>query len=235
MSNRFRLAFLLAAAGCGGETVVEPTVLVVTAIIVSIDKSELGLVNETAQATAQSHDQFGLPISATVIWTALNPSFASISSSGLITAHAKGIADFTAHVGGANGTVSATLTLNIDPLQIELFEQVTSAAFNSTTQRWECHYTLTLVAGGLAGNSATLESGSVVFRRSDGTSFRIPLSEDDMVDFWGQGLIAAGESLEAFRIAWSPNGEFDLEHTFALQMPSPDNRLISLTSFSNCF
>ncbi len=82
-------------------------------VVVTLDSASL-LVGHTSQAHAVAKDAQGNVLSAkTATWTASNPTVASVSSSGLVTAQAAGTVSIQATIDGVNG--SASLTVNASP------------------------------------------------------------------------------------------------------------------------
>ena len=104
---------------------------------VELDKTSLSLVEGDTyalKATVKPDDVFD----KTIQWSSSNPSIASVSSTGLVTAIAEGTTTITASCGGK----SATCTVTVDPP----FISVTSVALNQTTATVELGESLQLIA-----------------------------------------------------------------------------------------
>ena len=106
------LTALLLAGGCKSTEGPEPQVT--TSVQVTSSPTQIA-VNETAQASAIVKDQNGQALTGkTINWISLNPTVATVSSSGLIKGVAPGNATINGTVDGVTG--SATITV-IQPVQ----------------------------------------------------------------------------------------------------------------------
>jgi hypothetical protein len=106
------LTALLLAGGCKSTEGPEPQVT--TSVQVTSSPTQIA-VNETAQASAVVKDQNGQALTGkTISWISLNPTVATVSSTGLIKGVAPGNATINGTVDGVTG--SATITV-IQPVQ----------------------------------------------------------------------------------------------------------------------
>jgi hypothetical protein len=80
----------------------------------------LTALGETVQLTATVRDQFGQPMpSASLTWISSDPGVASVSSSGLVTSHANGVATIRASSGAAEGSLGVTVQQRPRTLQVD--------------------------------------------------------------------------------------------------------------------
>ena len=94
-------------AACGGST--EPPVTVATVDVTPTDATRQ--VGETVQLSVAVKDDAGNLLSGqTVLWSSSATTVASVSTSGLVTAHAVGSATITAAVGNKSGVSSITVS-----------------------------------------------------------------------------------------------------------------------------
>lgn len=97
------VAVASALIACGESPVEVPeatTIEVTSAIDRLID------VDRTAQLSAVVKDQNGEVMEAGVTWISGSPTIASVSGTGVVTAHAEGVATISASAGGANGALA---------------------------------------------------------------------------------------------------------------------------------
>lgn len=106
---------LIAAGGCGGgggstgPAAASPTTPVLNSIVVELPSITL-VVGASASASATGLDQFGKPIAtAPPVWSTGTPSVATISESGVVTAHTSGQTHVIASVGGREGRTTLTV------------------------------------------------------------------------------------------------------------------------------
>ena len=100
---------IVSLAGCGTESPTD-TVPVATTVILSPTTLTFSWVGETQQLTATVRDQNGSTISgAPRTWASSGSSVASLSSTGVVTAEADGMATITATSGSATVTASVTV------------------------------------------------------------------------------------------------------------------------------
>ena len=110
ISRSFGVVVLLASAACHSE----PTsATAVASVSVSLDANAL-LVGAMTQATATLRDANGVELTGRVVaWSTDNPSVATVSGSGLVSAIGAGTAHIAAASEGQSG--SATLTVTTTP------------------------------------------------------------------------------------------------------------------------
>ena len=94
---------------CGGKDTVGPGTgngtVTVASVVVTSSTATLESLGETVQLTASAKDASGNTISGkTFTWSSSDPSIATVSSSGLVTAVANGGATITATTNGVSGT-----------------------------------------------------------------------------------------------------------------------------------
>jgi hypothetical protein len=93
--------------GCDGAT--EPAPAPVSSVTVTANSSTIS-VGQTTQAQATARDASGNILSGrTVTWRSSDPSVASVTSSGLVTAIAAGVTSIIATVDGISGSVAVTV------------------------------------------------------------------------------------------------------------------------------
>lgn len=97
--------------GISGSATVTVSLIPVSAVAVTVTQSALQ-PGQTSQATAVTRDVNGVILSGRVItWVSSNPSIATVSPSGLITAVAAGNTNVTATSEGVSASVPITVTL----------------------------------------------------------------------------------------------------------------------------
>src|SRR5262245_35453131 len=111
---RIGVAVILAAtlaAACSKKSTSTPTPTV-TGVVVT-GNGALTSKNQTSQltATANLSDSTSQNVSSTATWSSSNPAVASVSSTGLVTAVSFGTATITASYQGAQGSLSALISL----------------------------------------------------------------------------------------------------------------------------
>ena len=95
-------------------------------VVVTPNTITLTSIGQSVQLDAQVRDEAGATLAGhAVTWASRNPSVASVSSGGLVTAHSNGMADITATVGQKQAkstvTVSQTArTITIEPPLVKL-------------------------------------------------------------------------------------------------------------------
>lgn len=111
-------------AACGSS---EPAVP--TGVTVSPSPVSLTAIGQTRQLSATVRDQRGDPLAGLpVTWSSSNPEVASVSSTGVVTAHANGSAEVTATGGAATGSVDVTVVQTASELvKISGDEQIGTA------------------------------------------------------------------------------------------------------------
>lgn len=116
-----RMLALVTAAGCGGGGSTGPATPssaapVLTTVVVELPAITIQ-VGATVSAVATGLDQFGMPIaSALPTWSTGTPSVATISATGVVTAHSSGQTQVVATVNGKEGR--ATLTVLDVPVAV---------------------------------------------------------------------------------------------------------------------
>ena len=128
--------FLLVLAACGGGGN-DPQVP--TSISVNPSSVSFTAAGQTRQLSPTVTDQQGNPLSGvTVTWTSNNDAVASVSSTGLVTAHATGSAQITAHAGSATAIVPvAVATFDIVVRYVSNATTTQRQAFANAEARWE--------------------------------------------------------------------------------------------------
>ena len=115
----FLAAFSVLALGACGDETTDPSVIV-TSIAVTPRVTDLR-VGATQQLAAQPLDAKGAPVSGSVVWSSSDPTVASVSSSGLVTALKAGSTSVFASVGNVSGfaaivTIVPVSTIVLTPL-----------------------------------------------------------------------------------------------------------------------
>jgi uncharacterized protein YjdB len=87
----------------------------------------------TLQLTASPRDQYGNAIAASIVWTSSAPSFATVSSSGLVTGVAAGTATITAASGGVAGSVFVTVNAVVSYPSLATVDATVFATFSPAT------------------------------------------------------------------------------------------------------
>lgn len=91
-----RLLVLLTVVGCGGTAPIEPTERIPTAISITPDNIIMTFLNQSLPLTARVVDQNDIVMPTTIEWVVADPTIASISVDGRITALAVGSTTLTA-------------------------------------------------------------------------------------------------------------------------------------------
>ena len=114
------IAVVLGTATCGDEEgPAEPPPQVPSSVIVSPATTTMRAFDETVQLTAAVRDQNGRAISnATVNWASGDPSVATVSASGLVTATGNGGTRVTASAGTATGTAEVTVQQQVSSVVV---------------------------------------------------------------------------------------------------------------------
>lgn len=98
-------AFLMALGACSSS---EPSIP--SEITLSPNSVSLAAIGETRQLSATVRDQNGDPLSGvSVTWSSSNPAVASVTATGVVTAHTNGSAGITATAGSPSGTAQVTV------------------------------------------------------------------------------------------------------------------------------
>ena len=228
MRRRTAFGSLLAVtaflAACG-ESIAPP---IPTTLTLSPTSLTLAL-GESAGLSALVSDQFGGAMFEPVTWSSSRPSVASVGPSGIVEAVAPGTALITASVAGLQTSAQVTV---LAPFVLSISATVTSAGFNTQSNRYECRYLLTASAqGGTVDASAEWRSGEWEFRYVNGTVQTILLDATDLLDYFGSSRISTGATQIANRIAWA-SLQFDLVYTIRANMS--DGTLSSTLVFVNC-
>ncbi|HEX7051678.1 MAG TPA: hypothetical protein VF188_15850 [Longimicrobiales bacterium] len=147
------------------------------------------------------------------------------------TSGADGIADATWTLGNELGTQEAIAYIagvdtvaftaaGVAPLEIRINGAVDAFTLDAATNESRCEYTVTARAiGGETGEYAAWLDGVLQWVKDDEVVDTDPLSEQDVIDFWGSDRIEAGETQAAsYYTAWT--GEFRLFFTFRFELPS---------------
>jgi len=102
-------------------TPIPPPPSIVTSVTVSIDSTSIQ-IGHTAQATAIVRDQNGAVMSGqTVVWTSLDPTFVSVSPSGVVTGLAGALA---ASIQASVGSVNGIATIAVSELSVPMILRV---------------------------------------------------------------------------------------------------------------
>ena len=137
--------FLLACGDGGGSTPTAPTTPttptpVATSITLSATSLSFSLIGATQQLSATVKDQSGATMSgASVSWATSNPSIASVSSAGLVTALTDGTATITATVGSLQATATVSVAqeaaiIELSPPNLFFSSVGDTATFTATVQ-----------------------------------------------------------------------------------------------------
>jgi hypothetical protein len=102
--------------------------------------------NTTVQLSASIRDEVNRPASGSITWTSSDPTIATVSMSGLVTAQAGGTVDIVASSDGPEDDGITRVTVWEDGYQIELRYLTTlttsqEQAFENAKARWESHLT----------------------------------------------------------------------------------------------
>ena len=119
---RFHILFLLGVftlVSCGKDGPTRSTGP--AKVVVTPNTITLTAIGQSVQLDAQVHDEAGADIGRTgdVTWSSRNPSVASVSSGGLVTAQNNGTADITATVGQKQGKSTVTVSQSVRTVTIE--------------------------------------------------------------------------------------------------------------------
>ena len=181
--KRMAVATVAVFAGCGGDTT-HPPVPALAAISVALSPSTI-TADQSAIAAASGTDQFGAAFSAgSVSWTSSNPSVATVSAGGFITAVAAGTTNISATVGAIIG--SATLTVNVVP--------VARVAVTPTGIRLAVGATQQMAAALFDARGNTLTGRTVAWTSSDPT--KATVSPTGLVTAIANGTVAINASSE---------------------------------------
>ena len=114
----FFLVALITLVSCGKDS---PTRSTGPAnVVVTPSEVTLTSIGQSVQLVAQVQDEAGATLSGhTVVWSSRNPSVASVSSSGLVTAQNNGTAEITATVGQKQGKSTLTVSQSVRTVTIE--------------------------------------------------------------------------------------------------------------------
>ena len=122
------LLLLVLACGDSGTGPTTPDAAVPTSISLSATSLSFDAFGQTAQLTATVKDQNGLTMGGTsVSWTTSNPSVASVSSAGMVSA----LTDGTTTITATAGSVQATATVSVSQVAATIEIQPTSFVFSS--------------------------------------------------------------------------------------------------------
>jgi uncharacterized protein YjdB len=104
------IAFALASYSCGADAT-HPAVPTLTTISVALTPTTIS-ADQSAIAVASAVDQFGaaFPLS-NIVWSSSEPSVATVSAGGFVTAVAAGTTNIIATVGAVSGSSSLTVTV----------------------------------------------------------------------------------------------------------------------------
>ena len=127
---------LFAAASCGKDSPTGPTGP--ANVVVTPDTVTLSAIGQTVQLDAQVQYEAGATSSGhTVVWSSRNPSVASVTSGGLVTALSNGTADITATAGQKQGKSTVTVsqaarTITVEPSSILLTKADETASLKAS-------------------------------------------------------------------------------------------------------
>ena len=108
------------AAGVTGLATLTVLARVPTTVAVTPDTVVLTAVGQTAQLTAQVHDQLGRVMDGIpVAWSSADTTVAVVDSAGLVSAVGGGAATVTAQAGEASGDVLVTVMQSVDSVTVE--------------------------------------------------------------------------------------------------------------------
>ena len=113
-----RLLALLAVAGCGGTAPIEPTERTPTAISITPDNIIMTFLDQSLVVTARVVDQNDIVMPTTIEWVVADPSIASISVDGRITALAVGSTTLTASGLGLSATASVEVVQQVSTFSV---------------------------------------------------------------------------------------------------------------------
>lgn len=123
------------AIACGDEEPPPPQASIPNYVTVSPTAVTLLSLGETVQLTAVVHDQNGRTISnAAVTWASSDPSVATASGSGLITATGNGETRVTASSGAATGSVEVTVRQQVSSVLVS--PSMADVAESDTLRLW---------------------------------------------------------------------------------------------------
>jgi len=129
-------------------------------VVVTPNTVTLTAIGQSVQLDAQVQYEAGATSSGqTVVWASRNPSVASVSSGGLVTALSKGMADITATAGQKQGKSTITVTQSA--------RSITIAPSSATLT--EAGETVSLKAAVLDENGRAVENAVVKWSISDET------------------------------------------------------------------
>jgi len=140
---RLTAVLLLAACSDGGSSPTSPptpSTPVATSVTVSPTSLSFTSIGATQQLTATVKDQNGATMSgASVSWATSNPSIASVSSAGLVTALTDGTATITATVGSLQATATVSVAqeaaiIELSPPNLFFSSVGDTATFTATVQ-----------------------------------------------------------------------------------------------------
>jgi len=112
-SAPLRFLALLAVAGCGGTDPIVPAERTPTSLSITPDNVIMTFLNQSVQLSARVVDQNDIVMPTPIEWTLSDPSVASVSTNGLITALAIGSSTLTATGLGLSATANVEVVQQI--------------------------------------------------------------------------------------------------------------------------
>lgn len=121
-------------SSCGHST--DPVTRVPATVVLSTSSLQLTWIRETISITTVVKDQDGQVLPNEVRWTSADPTVASVSRTGAITAEANGATTVTARAGNASASISVMVTqviagLSVSPTEVVLVSIGASTQLNA--------------------------------------------------------------------------------------------------------
>ena len=125
------------AAGVTGRATLTVVGLAPTTVAVTPDTVNLTAIGQTAQLTAEVHDQTGRVMDAVeVAWSSADPTVAVVDSSGLVTAVGSGAVTVTARAGEASDDAHVTVAINPDRAALVALYEATGGSNWLNNENW---------------------------------------------------------------------------------------------------
>lgn len=126
---------------------------IIASVSVTSDVGDVFAIGGSSLLSAQAAEASGAPVTTTLAWSSSDPSVATVSAAGLMTATAPGSTNITAAAGSISGTLAITVAdadltglraLLDDPFAQALINGLTADASGPLDQTWaECEQALT--------------------------------------------------------------------------------------------